>query len=192
MACTAYGSPPARESTCHEARIIPSPPRLESKALLRVEHRDHAQRAAFAVRPAPREREEGAALAGDLVDVAADVLDARDAVGHHDLVRRLPVREVLDDVAAGLGLVFVVEMRLRRSRPVRPEEGAERMIERLHVDADELDAALDQPFGGFFVEAGRIGVVVGIVAVVAVAAGVDHHDVVLAGSSARRSPDPSA
>ena len=23
--------------------------------------------------------------------------------------------------------------------PVRPEEGAERMVERLHVDADELD-----------------------------------------------------
>src|SRR5437016_2869465 len=83
-----------------------------------------APRAALAVRPAPRERKEGAALAGDLVDVAADILDAGDAVGHHDLVRRLPMREVLDDVAAGRGLVLVVEMGLRRPRAVRPEEGA--------------------------------------------------------------------
>ena len=44
------------------------------------------------------------------------------------------------------GLVLVVEVRLRRAGPVRAEEGAERMVERLHVDADELDAALDDPF----------------------------------------------
>src|SRR5215510_16364969 len=162
------------------SKEIASPPRLESKSLLRIEHRDHPQRAAFAIRPTPREREERAALAGDLVDVATDVLDARDAVGHHDLVRGLPVREVLDDVTAGLGLVLGVEMRLRRARPMRPQERAERVIERLHIDADELDAALDDPFGSLFIESGRIGVVVGIVAALEVTAGVDHQDVVLA------------
>ena len=80
---------------------------------------------------------------------------------------------------AGRGLVLDVEMRLRRARPMRAEEGAERMIERLHVDAEELDAAFDQPFRGFLVEPWRIGEVIGIVAVVPVAPGVDHHDVVL-------------
>src|SRR5262245_20811812 len=125
-----------------------SPPRLKSKGLLRIKHGNDAQRAALAVRPAPGERKERAALASDLVDVAADILDARDAVGHHDLVRRLPIREILNDVAAGRSLVFDVEMRLRRPRPMRPEERAEQMIERLHVDANELAAALDGPFGG--------------------------------------------
>src|SRR5690242_21184481 len=51
--------------------------------------------------PAPRKGKEGAALAGDGVELAADVLDPRDAVPHHDFVRRLPEREILDDVAPG-------------------------------------------------------------------------------------------
>src|SRR5262245_5455948 len=110
-----------------------SPPRREPELLLRIDRSDDAQCAALAVRPAPRKREERAALAGDGVDVAADVLDARNAVRHHDLVRGLPVREVVDDMAAGHRLVLDVEMRLRRAGPVRPEERAERMIERLYV-----------------------------------------------------------
>src|SRR5262245_19445193 len=153
---------------------------LEAKGLLGIEHRDDAQRAALAVGPAPREGKEGAALAGDLVDVAADVLDPGDAVGHHDLVRRLPVGEIVDDVAPGLGEIFVVEVRLRRPRPVRPEERAQRMVERLHVDADQLDLPLHQPFGGLLVEAGGVGEVVRVVAVLEMAPGIDHHDVVLA------------
>src|SRR5262249_12407666 len=140
----------------HE-ELSSSLPRFEPERLLRVEHRHHPQRAALPVRPAPREREERAALAGDLVDVAADVLDARDAVGHHDLVRRLPIREVLGDVAAGRGLVLVVEMRLRRPRSVRAKERAERGIERLHVDADELDATFDDPLRRLLVETGGMG-----------------------------------
>src|SRR5689334_2423028 len=100
--------------------IIKSPSGLEAKRLLRVEHGDDTQRAAFAFGPAPRKGEERAAPAGDLVKLAADILDARDAIGHHDLVGRLPVRKILDDVVAGLGLVLDVEMRLRRSGSVRP------------------------------------------------------------------------
>src|SRR4029078_9623444 len=153
--------------------------RLEAERLRRIEHRHHPQRAALAVRPAPGEREEGAALAGDLVDIPADVFDAGDAVGHHDLVRRLPVRKVVNDVTTGFGEILVVEMRLRRPRPVWAEEGAERMGERLHIDSHGLDAALDDPFRGLLVEARRVGKVVRVVAVVVVAAGVDHHDVVL-------------
>src|ERR1700722_1461685 len=161
------------------SEIMSLSPRFETKRLLRIEHGDDTQRAALALRPAPRKREERAAAAGDGVDIAADILDAGDAVGHHDLVRRLPVREILDDVMAGLGLVLDVERRLRRARSMRAEERAERMIERLHVDADEFDAAFHQPFRGFLVEAGRIGEVIRIVAVVFVASRVDHHDVVL-------------
>src|SRR5580692_10218267 len=161
------------------SEIMALPPRFETKRLLRIEHGDDAQRAALAFRPAPWKGEERAAAAGDLVDIAADILDAGNAVGHHDLVRRLPVRKIFDDVTAGLGLVLYVEMRLRRSRSVRAQERAERMIERLHVDADELYAAFHQPLRRFFVEPGRVGEVIGIVAVVLVAPGIDHHDVVL-------------
>src|ERR1051326_1624016 len=159
------------------AGMTRSLPGLEPKRLLRIDHGDDAQRAAFAFGPAPRKGEEGAAPAGDLVDLAADILDPRNAVAHHDLVRRLPVRKVLDDVAAGLGLVLDVEMRLRRAGTVRPQKQAERMIVGLHVDADQLDAALDQPFGGILVEAGRVGEIIRVVAILAMAAGVDHHDV---------------
>src|ERR1051326_4340999 len=162
------------------AGMTRSLPGFEPKRLLRIDHRDDAQRAAFAFGPAPRKGEEGAAPAGDLVDLAADILDPRNAVAHHDLVRRLPVRKVLDDVAPGLGLVLEVEMRLRRPGPVRAQERAERMIVRLHVDADQLDAALHQPFGGLLVEAGRVGEIIRVVAVLPVTAGVDHHDVALA------------
>src|SRR5580704_867929 len=159
--------------------MVRLPPGFESKRLLRIEHGDDAQRAALALRPAPRKREEAAAAAGDGIDIAADILDAGNAVGHHDLVRRLPVRKIFDDVMAGLGLVLDVEMRLRRARTMRAEEGAKRMIERLHVDADQLDAAFHQPLRRFFVEPGRVSEVIGIVAVVLVAPGIDHHDVVL-------------
>src|SRR5262245_44518502 len=137
---------------------------LEAEGLVGIDDGDHAQRAALAVGPAPREGDEGAALAGDLVDVAADVLDAGNATGNPDLVRRLPVREVVDDVAAGLGKILVVEVRLRRPGTVRPEERAKRMVERLHVDADQLDLALHQPLGSFLVQPGRVGEIVGIVA----------------------------
>src|SRR5262249_53336215 len=125
---TAYGSRLRRDDSREASRDIGSPPRLKSERLLWIEHRDHPQRATFAIGPPPREREERAALAGDLVDISTDVLDARNAVRHHDLVRGLPVRKVLDDVTAGLGLVLGIEMRLRRPRPMRPQEGAERVI----------------------------------------------------------------
>ena len=54
-------------------------PRLEAEGLVRVDDREHPDHAAVAARPAPRQGHERAALAGDLVEVAADVLDAGDA-----------------------------------------------------------------------------------------------------------------
>src|ERR1700756_4282513 len=94
---------------------------LDTEFLLRIDHGDDADAAAFAFRPAPGEAHERAALARDLVDIAVDVLDAGDAVGHQHLVRRLPEGEVFDDVAAGLGEIFVIEMRLGRAGAVRAE-----------------------------------------------------------------------
>src|SRR3954471_13389544 len=75
-------------------------------ALLRINHGDHAHAAAFAVRPAPWERHESATLAGHGIQFAAYILDSRNAVAHEDLVRRLPVRKVVQDVAPGRGFIF--------------------------------------------------------------------------------------
>src|ERR1700677_27059 len=74
---------------------------FDAEALLRIENGDHAHAAAFALRPAPGKRHEGAALAGDRVEIAIDVLDTGNAaVDHHDLVRRLPVRKVFHRIPA--------------------------------------------------------------------------------------------
>src|SRR5262245_23600612 len=74
--------------------------------LLRVDHGDHAHAAAFAVRPAPWERHEGAALAGHRVELAAHILDSRNTVAHENFVRRLPMGKIVEDVAAGGRPVF--------------------------------------------------------------------------------------
>ena len=85
--------------------------------------------------------------------------------------------EIVAHVAAYFGFVFVDQSRLHWARPVRAKIGAQRMVERLNVDANQLDTFRDKPFGGLFVEARRIGVVIGIVAVFVVIAGIDHDDV---------------
>src|SRR5690349_17878658 len=76
-----------------------------------VDDGHQAHDATVALLPAPREGGESDALAGDLVDVAADVLDAADAGGEDRRVARLPIREVLDHLAAGFALVFQVDLR---------------------------------------------------------------------------------
>ena len=79
--------------------------------------------------PFPREALEGAALAGDLVEVGADILDGRDAGGEQRLVRRIPLREILDRLASGRLLVFGQQILDLRAVAVRPERGRERMID---------------------------------------------------------------
>src|ERR1700751_813886 len=105
---------------------------LDAETLLRIEHGDDPNAAAFALRPAPGKGREGAALAGDRVEIAVDILDAGNAAfAHQGFVRRLPMRKILHGVAAGLAAVFLDEVRVRRSRSVVDQLGAERMIERL-------------------------------------------------------------
>src|SRR3989304_7798778 len=88
---------------------ISNPP-LDAKSLVGVGNCDQPYHTAVALRPAPGKGHERAALAGDEIEVAADVLDARDARPHHDLVRRLPMPEVVLDVAAGELPVLVVQI----------------------------------------------------------------------------------
>src|SRR5580704_17138728 len=115
-------------------------PRRDAEPLFRVDDRHDPDRAAVAQREAPREGQERASLPGHRVQFAAVVLDARDAGGQHDLVRGVPIREVVADLTAGLGAVLLKQVRHDRARPVLGHPGAERVVQRLHVDPDQLDA----------------------------------------------------
>src|ERR671920_439679 len=75
--------------------------RLDPELAARVEHGHQADDAAVALDPAPREGGEGHALAGDEVDLAADVLEADDPVAEQRAVAGLPVREVVGRLAPG-------------------------------------------------------------------------------------------
>src|ERR1700684_2309493 len=112
---------------------------FDAEALFRIENGDHTYAAPLALRPAPRKRHERATLAGDSIEIAIDILDAGNtAVAHHDFVRGFPMREILHRVAAGLALVFINQVRVRRSRSMINELSPQRMIERLDIDADHL------------------------------------------------------
>src|SRR4051812_44076939 len=75
-------------------------PLLDPVGAFGVGDGDQTNDAAVAAIPVPWEKREGAALPGNLVDVAADVLDAEDAVLEQDAVDRLPLREIILPVTA--------------------------------------------------------------------------------------------
>src|SRR4051812_30458929 len=134
--------------------------------------------AAVAAIPVPREKREGAALAGDLVYVAADVLDAEDAVLEQDAVDRFPFRKVILPVAASRPLlVFLGEVRMQRAVALRPDRGGERMVVGLGVVADHLHLLLDEPLTGRGYETGRPAEIVFAILVELVPAGVDDDDI---------------
>src|SRR5262249_54942281 len=102
-------------------------PLLDPVGALGVDDGDQANDAAVAALPIPREQREGAALAGDLVDVAADILDAEDAVLEQDAVDRLPVGKILLPVASARPcLAFLGQMRMQRAVALRADGGGGR------------------------------------------------------------------
>src|SRR5262249_61267272 len=106
-----------RRSVSPASELLPA---LDAILAFRIDDRDEADDAAVAAVPIPREEREGAALAGDLVEVAADILDAEDAVLEQLVVHRLPLREVIGPVAAaGPGVVFFLQMRQQRTVALR-------------------------------------------------------------------------
>src|SRR5260370_19060407 len=134
--------------------------------------------AAVAPLPVPREQREGAAPAGDFVDIAADILDAKNAVIEQDLVYRLPIRKTLVPIApARPGFVFLGEMRMQRAVALRTDGSGKRVIVRLRVVADHLPLFLDEPLPRRRHEARRATEIVLVVLVGLVPAGIDDHHV---------------
>src|SRR3954470_19813216 len=161
-------------------------PFLDTIGALGVGDGDETNDAAVAAIPVPREKCEGAALAGDLVDVAADVLDAKDAVLEQDAVDRLPLREVILPVTASRPLlVFLGEVRMQRAVALRPDRGGERMVVSLGIVAHDLYLLFDEPLTGRGYETGRPAEIVFAILVELVPAGVDDDDVARAHDLAR-------
>src|SRR5260370_34001481 len=97
----------------------------------------------------PREQREGGAPPGDLANVAADILDAENAVLEQNAVDRLPVRKVVLPVAPTRPLlVFLGEMRVQRAVAPRSDGGGEGMVVRLSIMAHDLHLFLDEPLAG--------------------------------------------
>src|SRR5262249_60105681 len=104
-------------------------PSLDAVFTLGIDDGCQPYNAAVAPLPVPREEREGAAPAGDLVDVAADVLDAQDAVGEQLSVHRLPFGKILLPVApARPHAVFLGEMGMQRPVALRPDRGCEGIV----------------------------------------------------------------
>src|SRR5262249_9151875 len=153
-------------------------PLLDPIGALGVDYRDQANDAAVAALPVPGKQREGAALAGDLIDVAADVLDAQNAVLEQDAVHRLPVGKIRLPVASARPrLVLLGEVRVQRAVALRADGGGERMVGGFRIVADALDLFLDEPLARRRHEAGRAAEIVLAVLVDLVPAGVDDDDV---------------
>ena len=127
--------------------------------------------------PFPRKALERAALAAERVEIAADILDRRNAGFEQRAVRRIPFREILDRLAAGRFLVFGEQIFDLRAVAVRPKRRRQRMIDASGVDADELDALFDEPLRGVLAQARRVAEIFLAVGIFAVPAGVDEDDV---------------
>src|ERR1700752_4768311 len=111
--------PSPRRAFARSSELLPL---LDAIGALGIDDGDQADDAAVAAIPVPREEREGAALARDLVDVAADILDAEDAVLEQDAMHGLPFREVVLPVAPARPLlVFVGEMRMQRAVALRAD-----------------------------------------------------------------------
>src|SRR6202044_1762453 len=103
--------------------------------------------------PFPRKALERAALAAERINIAADILDRRNAGFEQRAVRRIPFREILDRLAAGGFLVFGEQIFDLRAVAVRPERRRQRLIDASGVDADKFYALFDEPLGGMFAQA---------------------------------------
>ena len=111
------------------------------------------------------------------VDVAADLLDRRDAGGGEGLVGGEPLREVLLGVPAGRRRVLDGEALHLRAAAMRAHRGRERDVDERRVDGHELRVLLDEPLGGVLGQARRLAEVLEPVGVLVMPAGHDDDDV---------------
>ena len=150
---------------------------LQAEFTAAVEHGDQPDDAGVAVPPLPGKALQGATLACQLVEIAAHILDRRDAGCEQRPMRRIPFRKIVDRLAAGRLAVFRDEIFDLRAVAVRTERGRQRMIDGRGVDADKLDALLHQPIRRALAQSGRMAEIFLAVGIFAMPAGRDQDDV---------------
>ncbi len=150
---------------------------LQAKLAFCIEHGDEADHASIALAPFPGKALEGAAPTGQFVDIAADVLDRRNAGFQQRPVRRIPFREIDDRLASAGFLVFRQQIFDLRAVAVRPERGRQRMIDASRVDADHFDALFHKPRRGVLAQTRRIAEIFLAVGIFPMPAGIDEDDV---------------
>src|SRR4030095_16579659 len=112
-----------------------------------VYDRDQSNNAAVATLPIPGKQRKGAASAGHLVDVAAHILHAENAVLEQNAMARLPFGKILLPVTpARPFLVFPGEMGMERSVALRPDGGCKRMVVGRGIMANHLHLLFNKPF----------------------------------------------
>ena len=112
-----------------------------------------------------------------LVELSAHVLDPRDPRPQQLPVAGLPYREILDGLPPGFRLVFFEQVRKQRTVALGPDGRGHRVIGRLKVAADHLDALLPKPGSRFLIESRRVAEIFEVVPVLVMPAGVDDDDV---------------
>src|ERR1700692_3434454 len=127
--------------------------------------------------PFPRKALAPAALAAERINIAADILDGRNAGFEQRAVRRIPFREILDRLATGGFLVLGQQIFDLRTVAVGAKRRRQGMIDASGVDADEFDALFDQPLCGVLAQARRVAEIFLAVGIFAMPAGVDEDDV---------------
>src|SRR5581483_343967 len=128
--------------------------------------------------PFPRKALEGAALASKLVEIAADILDGRNAVFEQREVRRIPFRKIANRFAAGRFFVFRQQIFNLWAVAVRAERRRQWVVNARGVDADHLHALFYKPLGGTFGEAGRVTEIFLAVGIAPMPPGIDENDIV--------------
>jgi len=118
-----------------------------------------------------------AALAGDSVEVGADILNCWNSGGEQRAMRRIPFWEIGDGFASGRFLVLRQQIFDLWAVAMRAERGRERMIDARGVDADELYLLLDQPLGRGFAQARGLAKVLLAAGIIAMPAGIDEYDI---------------
>src|SRR6185437_831834 len=100
---------------------------FEPVSAYRIEEGDEADDAGIALAPQPGIGVEGRAPAGDLVEIAADILDGRDLRFQQRLMRGVPFREILQRLAADRVLVLLGQISDLRPVAMRAQRGRERV-----------------------------------------------------------------
>src|SRR5262249_31863732 len=121
-------------------------PLLDPVGALRVDDGNEPNDAAVAALPIPREQRKRAAPSTYLVDVAADVFDAQNAVYQPAAVYRLPMLDSLLPLATPqAALVILCKMRIQPTVALWPDGVGKRMIIRWRIVPDSLRLFLDEP-----------------------------------------------